>query len=235
MHESFRILFYENGDPVSPRCIKRLIWAFPGSYRKVVESIIKKSGRLDEEAFGQNVARLIPSFGMARRGAFHGVGVNKKGTVIDEKGVIDLCWKQIGNGLLELRNFIDKQICKRGRVLVSLAPHSENYVIEKTSKLFRNLRKVDMKTGQVSPVGASKVLFAALPEIALPVDNAEWKHVFRTTEYRNILSTMVDEIKEWETKTKRRLEKSDPYPKATLPGIYNVMAMSVRDMLRTMQ
>lgn len=240
MQESFRILFHENGDPVDPRCIERFIWAFPKSYRDVVGSIIQKSERLDEEVFGWSVARLMPSFGMARRGAFHGVRLSKNDAVIDKTGVIDLCWKQIGDRLQTLKEFINEESCPRNRVLVSLTPDSEDYVIKKSSKLFEDLRKVVVKTrgsrtSRVGPVGASKVLFAVLPEITLPVNNAEWRYVFKTKEYRNILLTMITEIKEWEKKTGDHLETSDPHPKATLPGIYNIMAMSVRDMLKTIR
>ena len=77
-------------------------------------------------------------------------------------------------------------------------------------------------------VGASKVLFAVLPEVALPVDNAEWKKVFRTIDYRDIITTMTEEIVEWEKNTRTRLNACDPGDCLTLPAIYNVMAMEAR-------
>ena len=239
MHNSFRILFYENGDPVSPRCIERILWTFPKSYREVVEPIIEESESLNKEVFRRNVARLMPSFKMTRAGAFRGVRY-ENGIVMDPNDVISSCWKQIGTELRKLKEYINEEVRDRNRALVTTSLSSEKYVIEEISKLFRKLRKIEVKTSklrtsQVSPVGASKVLFATIPEIALPVDRTEWKYVFKTKEYQEILSTMVNEIKEWERKTNgRRLETLDPsYPKATLPGVYNIMAMSVRDMLRT--
>ena len=77
-------------------------------------------------------------------------------------------------------------------------------------------------------VGASKVLFAVLPEIALPVDNVQWKKVFKTIDYSDIISTMALEIDEWERLVNASLDSCDPLPHTTLPSIYNVMAMKAR-------
>lgn len=211
MSETFRILFYKSGEPISPGCIERLIWAFPESYSVVVQSIIERSERLDEGVFRWNVARLMPSFGMTRAGAFHGVKLDKNGAVIDRTGVIDLCWKRVGDKLLKLKEYINENSRARNRALVTLTPHSQNYAFEKTSELFDELCEVVVKTSefstsQVSPVGASKVLFSTFPEIALPVDNREWEYVFKTKKYGDILSTMANEIKKWERKTGKHLE-----------------------------
>jgi len=188
MPVSFKILFYENGDPIDHRCIRRFTRAFSQSYQKVVETIIRNSATLKEESFRVNVATLLPSFKMTRKGIFHGVRVSSKG-VDDPKG-------------------------------------SKDYVIEKTSGLFVGLRKVKVETWKVGRVGASKILFATFPEIALPVDNREWDHVFKTEEYGKVLSTMVNEIEEWERRSKMSLDNVDS--KQTLPSIYNVMAMAAR-------
>lgn len=77
-------------------------------------------------------------------------------------------------------------------------------------------------------VGASKVLFALLPEAALPIDNTEWKKVFRTIDYTDIITTMADEIKRWEMSNGRELDSCDPNRCLTLPGIYNIMAMKAK-------
>ena len=229
MQESFKILFYGNGDPIDHRCIRRFICAFPKRYREVVETIIEKSEILNEEVFKFNVATLMTSFKMTRRGAFHGVRIDEKGVISDPRDVIDLCWKQVGNELRKLKGYINEKACGvRSRVLANLSSASKDFVIEKSSELFEELRKVTVETSGVSRVGASKVLFAVLPETALPVDNLEWKYVFKTRDYREILSTMVKEISEWEKKSNIRLETLDPHLKATLPAIYNIMAMAIR-------
>lgn len=141
--------------------------------------------------------------------------------------------------ILEMKEDIKNSSAKRSRVLVDLSPVLREDVIQKTCKLFGRLLQVPVETDKehphkVSRVGASKVLFAVLPEIVLPVDNLEWKHVFKTEEYRKILSTMANEINEWEKKfqPKERLEEVDPSPNTTLPAIYNVMAMSTRPLTR---
>lgn len=231
MQKPFKILFYQNGDPIDHRCIRRFINAFPRHYRKVIRTIIEKSERLNEKVFRFNVATLMPSFKMTRRGAFHGVKIDKKGIISDPNDVIDLCWKQVGNELRKLKEYINENTRGlRNRVLGDLPQTSRNYIVEKNSELFEELREVAVKTSKVGRVGASKVLFAILPEIALPVDNLEWKRVFKTKEYREILSTMVNEIIGWEKKTGMRLEMLDP--EATLPAIYNIMAMAARPKAR---
>ena len=103
--------------------------------------------------------------------------------------------------------------------MVSLAPHSEHQVLQVATKLFTDLRGVVVKTGRVGSVGASKVLFAALPKIALPVDNAEWTPTVKTTDYRNVPNTLIHEIKAWEQETKQSLNDCYPHPPITLPVI----------------
>ena len=214
-------------DPIDHRCISRFIRAFSKTYKEVVTIIIKNSAMLDREVFRFNLATLMTSFKMTRRGAFHGVRIDKQGIVSDPKGVIELCWKQVGVELRDLRSYINEKASgSRKRVLADLSPTSLDYVIEKTSDLFEELRKITVETSEVSRVGASKVLFAILPEVALPVDNQEWRCVFKTEDYQEVLSTMVNEIKSWERKSGINLETSDP--EGTLPGIYNVMAMAAR-------
>lgn len=212
---------------MDPRCIRRFIRAFPKRYREVVEIIIEKSEKLDKEVFRFNIATLMTSFKMTRRGAFHGVKIDKKDIVSDPKGVIDSCWKQVGEEILKLKGYINRKTCEaRNRVPVNLSPTSKDYVIEKINELFDELCKVTVKNSRMSRVGASKILFAVLPETTLPVDNLEWKYVFKTNEYGEVLSTMVSEINEWERQTETHLDTLDP--KTTLPSIYNIMAMALR-------
>ena len=47
-------------------------------------------------------------------------------------------------------------------------------------------------------VGASKLLFSALPEVALPVDNIQWRKLFKTVDYSDVICLMGNEIIEWE-------------------------------------
>lgn len=227
MQKPFRILFYENGDPMDPERIRRFVDTFSERYREVVQEIIEKSETLNEEIFKFNIATLMPSFKMTRRGIFHGLRIDKKGITNDPNGVVDLCWQRIGDKLLDLKKYIDEKVRgPRSRVLANLSSTSKDYVIQKTSELFRELLEVTVKRSEMSRVGASKVLFAVIPEIALPVDTSKWKYVFKTKQYGRVLSTMVKEINEWEKKTGTHLDTLDS--PATLPSIYNVMAMAAR-------
>lgn len=229
MKNAFKILFYEDGEPIDPRCIRRFVYAFPKGYQKVVRTIIENSVRIDEETFKYNVATLMKSFKMTRKGAFYGVRVDKRGTAKDPEKVIDTCWTNVGGKLQRLQQYLNENRSgKRGRAVVNIAFNSRIHIIEKTSEIFEELLQITLNHGEISPVAASKILFATMPEVALPVDTAEWKYVFETDSYQNILSRMIDEIEAWEKNRNIELETLDPYPKATLPGIYNVMAMVAR-------
>jgi len=229
-----KVLFYEEGyrEPIDHRSVTRLLRAFPRSYSEVVEIIVENSESLTENAFRFNVASLMPSFGMTRKGAFEGIGVDKEGRVHDRTSVIDLCWKEIGDGLQNIRRYIDENavVHKRSRRLAELSTVQRDYVIRKTCNLFAGLCGIGVRRGQIrsARVGASKILFATLPEVALPVDNMEWDHVFKTDDYGEILTTMTDEIDEWERITNKHLDDLDPHQPTTLPSIYNVLAMSIR-------
>ena len=197
--------------------------------------IVERSEELDPSVFSFLIAKLLPSFGMTRspKFAFYGVKADKEGNVSDPKHAIRSCWRRVGKELVTLKDCINRKTGGlRNRALVDLPEPSKKRAIEKLSLLFGKLRKVRVENSEVGDVGASKVLFATFPEIALPVDNAEWKYVFRNMKYRKILKTMANEINEWERRFKPRehLERVDPNPSTvTLPAIYNVLAMSVRE------
>jgi hypothetical protein len=125
-------------------------------------------------------------------------------------------------------------LLNRSRIVVELAPTMQDYVVKETGRLFVALSEIEVRNSMISRVGASKILFATLPEIALPVDNVEWDYVFETENYEEILSTMINEIKEWERKTGHKLETVEQNGHTTLPSIYNVMAMSARPLDKLM-
>lgn len=225
MQEIFKILFYKDQNPIGHCCIRRFIVAFSENYQEVVQEIVENSKKkLDEHVFGENVAVLMPPFKMTRRGAFHEIKRNKDGSINDPNHVIQRCWEQIGDELRELKGYINENISKsRSRVFADLSQKPRRHVIEKTSYLFEQLLEVDVKPYRMTPVGSSKVLFAVLPEVALPVDNVEWKDVFKTEKYQKVLLRMVNEIQKWEKESENCLDRVDP--SGTLPSIYNVMAM----------
>lgn len=82
--------------------------------------------------------------------------------------------------------------------------------------------------GSYGLVAASKVLFAVLPEIALPIDNTLWKCLFKIVDYGDIIALMADEIMTWERQVGQLLDSCDPSGIFTLPSICNAMAMKAR-------
>lgn len=227
MPAPFKILFDKNGNPIDIPSIQHELSAFSESYERVVKIIINNSVSLDKNAFRFNVATLLPAFGMTRRGVFHGMKIDK-GIPIDPKRVLDKCWAQFGDELEDLKKRISKNTSQRSRAILELSEDSRNYVVAKASDLFDKLEWTAIEGSDIGRVGASKILFAVFPEMALPIDNAEWDHVFRTHNYGKVLSIMIDEINEWEKKSKTHLETLDSHPMITLPSVYNVMAMSAR-------
>jgi hypothetical protein len=234
MQIPFKVLFHDDENPMDYRCVQRFIRAFPKSYRNVVEGIIQKSERIDKDAFGRNLAELMPSFRMTRAGAFHGLRINDEGKLVDPNSVIDMCWNTIGVELRELKNYIKANAsCPRSRVITDLSLKSRGHIVRVTAGLFRRLNDIHVgEKSRVGPVGATKVLFASLPEVALPVDNLEWKQVFQTDKYEVILSTMADEIIEWEKMVHKSLDALSPFKDTTLPAIYNILAMAARDLTK---
>jgi hypothetical protein len=226
---TFKILFYDDGDPMDHRCIKRFVSSFSPVYSKTVQEIIPASQTINEQVFKRNAATLLPSFGMTRTGIFHGIRISGSGQVSDPNNILDKSWKAIGEDLKKLQSFVQQNVsCKRSRVLRGLSGEPKKEVVAKISTLFDRLSEVSFNNSNVGRVGASKILFAIFPEVALPVDNSEWDHVFRTDKYANVITTMINEIEAWENKTGNNLQEADPHTCTTLPSVYNVMAMSVR-------
>lgn len=224
----FKILFDKSQKPLDIPSIKRQLSDFSESYDRVVKTIIANSTSLDKDTFMFNVARLMPSFGMTRRGIFYGVKI-ENGIVRDPNHVLDACWAQAEDELQDLKEHISGNVSNhRSRAILELPTESKSYVVAEASALFDKLEWTTITGSNVGRVAASKILFAVLPEIALPVDNTEWDYVFRTHDYGRVLSTMIDEINEWERKSKTHLETLDSNVPTTLTSIYNVMAMSAR-------
>jgi len=216
--------------PIDSRCIERFVKAFPKGYRTVVEKIIANSETLNPQTFEQNLKILMPSFKMTRAGIFHGSKTEDDKSPTGFAKIAELCWIQVGEDFKSLKNIATNVTIERSRIVADLPPGSIKQVIAMCSDIFEKLLKVHIGDNYIRPVGATKVLFAAFPEIALPVDNLEWKHLFKTSKYRVVLSTMVEEIRKWETlMSPTRLGSLSPTP-TTLSSIYNILAMAARDL-----
>ncbi|MFC1516893.1 hypothetical protein ACFL7E_09095 [Thermodesulfobacteriota bacterium] len=170
----------------------------------------------------------MANFKMTRGGPFKGVKCID-GKLKDPNGIVASCWDITHQDLIQLRSFLDEKCTgKRGRILVELTNSDRDYVVSKLWLVFKKILPLCMGEMTWGLVGASKILFAVLPEIAQPVDNVQWKKVFKTIDYSDVISTMAAEIDEWERKVNVPLDSCDPLLHSTLPSIYNVMAMKAR-------
>ena len=184
VNNAIPILYKSSNEPYTSRYITRKINEFGKGYNKRVRQIIERSeGEQTEDVFRKNIAVLMPNFLMTRAGAFKGVGY-KNGCIHDPNHIIDKCWDAVGEQAVQLRSFIDSRIrSKRERALALLPLVVKKQVANELWIMFKSLLPVIIGKSSMGLVGASKVLFAVLPEVSLPVDNAEWRTVFRTVDY----------------------------------------------------
>jgi hypothetical protein len=224
-----RILFNKIGNPIKSGLITSAIRNFGNSYNETVRGIIINSRNgIDREIFFQNVARLMPNFKMTRQGPFKGIYYSD-GKAIDPNGQIAACWEGIGDNAVKLRGFLDKKRTgSRARVLVEISHSAQEEVATKLWNMFKKLVSLCMGKYTLGLVAASKVLFSVFPEVAQPIDNAEWRNVFKTVDYGDIILLMASEISEWEKRSETNLEHCDPHKISTLPSVYNVMAMKAK-------
>jgi len=223
-----KILFDSKNKPFGPRVIRKSIEDFGNGYNRVVQQVVENSDRrLDKRVFCENVAALMPNFKMTRNGPFKGVRIVGE-AVQDPKGIITRCWKEVGKSAMDLRAFLDSQNKRRVRVIVEVPQSVKEEIAEKLWGMFKRIVPLCMGEYTYGLVGASKVLFAVLPEVAHPIDTSQWLNVFKTIDYGDIIRAMAEEIGRWEKRTGGLLDDCRPYQGFTLPAIYNVMAMKAR-------
>ena len=230
MTTPIKILFDKTSKPLGIVTIKEKLSNFSKSYNKVIKIVIEKSENLSRDTFNFNIATLMPSFKMTRtpHSVFYGMKI-EKGILRDSiYNVLDSCWKKFGTEFKEVKKHISKNVSHRNRALLELPEDKKNIAVEKVSQLFDELEWTTINDHNIGRVGASKILFSVFPEFTLPVDNAQWDYLFRTHDYGKLLSTMINEIKEWEKKLGVNLETLNTSYKTTLPSVYNVMAMDAR-------
>jgi hypothetical protein len=186
---------------------------------------------LDKTLFFENSAILLANFKMTRVGPFWGIRFDRStGEAVDKKGKLQVAWNRVGEDLVSLKKHLSTAVLKpRSRTLLLLDPATRGDLIEELWIIFKKLLPVTMSSNSHGLVGASKILFAVLPEIALPIDNAMWRFLFKTVDYGDVIRLMTDEIQEWEIITGRELQERDKKNLTTLPAVYNVMTMKARN------
>lgn len=225
---SSNILFNDANNAITPNEIRKKIVRF--SYNDVVHKIIQDSNDLDKngEVFIKCTARILSNFGMTRSGRFKGIEIAENGNV-NYKEILLNCWNEVGDRLLEIHNSVLESGYSRGRYLLELSKPKREELIAEIWLITKKLLPFTMGKTSYGLVGASKLLFAVLPEIVLPVDNIQWLNVFKTVDLGDVINRMVFDIQHWEKITGQKLNEMDYSKKlTTLPSVYNVMAMAAR-------
>ncbi len=227
---SKNLLFNHEGRAITSDEIREKIAEFGFGYKKATQEIIQNSMVLDKdgEVFVRCTARILSSFGMTRSGPFKGVKMAENGNV-NGKQILLECWNQIGDGLIEIRKSVSNSGYSRDRYLLELSKPERERLLAEIWLITKRLLPFTMGETTYGLVGASKMLFAVLPEIVLPVDNIQWLKVFKTVDIGDVIHRMTIDIQEWENTTQHRLNEMDHSRMlTTLPSVYNVMAMDAR-------
>ena len=224
-------ILFDEQVAVKPETITERIAAFGDKYNEATKDIIRDSRELDKDgkAFIKCASRILSSFGMTRSGPFKGAGIAGK---TNKKKILSECWDAIGDRLLEVNKSVLESGLSRDRYLLELSEPERAQLIAEVWLMTKQLLQFTMGKTSHGLVGASKILFSVLPEIALPIDNAQWTYVFQTVDLGDIISLMVSDIQRWERITDRQLNELDHSKRlTTLPSVYNVMAMDARPRL----
>ena len=218
---SCRVLFDEKNDPLSPKEISRAITKFGESYLDTISEIIQHSRVLDKDGkvFIKCASRILRGFQMTRSGVFH--------KNLDE--TLSECWHTIGKTLIEINNSILISGISRDRYLLEVSEAERKRLISEIWQMTKALLPLTMSDYSSGLVGASKILFSVLPEIVLPVDNVQWKKLFKTVDLGDVIRFMVEDIRKWEQVSGQQFNLLDHSNRlTTLPSVYNVVAMKAR-------
>jgi hypothetical protein len=214
------ILFESDGKAKTPSEVRKRIVAF--SYADASYQTICDSTELDKngEVFIKCAARILSNFGMTRRGPFK--DINQTNILLD-------CWEVVGDQVFEIHNLVLGSGYSRDRYLLEISNIEREELLANVWSVTKQLLPFTMGKTSFGLVGASKILFAVLPEIVLPVDNSQWLKVFKTVDLGDVIKGMVSDIQHWEKVIGEKLNEMDPQKKlTTLPSAYNVMAMAAR-------
>lgn len=223
-------LLFQDGRPIAPDHIRKRVDTFP--YRQATQQTIRDSSALDKDLFVRCTARILSNFGMTRAGPFKGVRITKGGNVSHKRMLLE-CWDEIGDDLLAIRESVSNSGHSRDRYLLTIGDSERESLIREIWRIAKRVLPLTMGETSYGLVGASKILFAILPEIVLPIDNRQWLKVFRTVDLGDVISRMVSDIQEWEDTTHLKLNRMHRSKMlTTLPSVYNVVAMDARSKWR---
>jgi len=225
---SKNFLFNIQGSALTPDEIRGKIAVF--AYKEATQEITERSKLLDVdgEVFVRCTARILSNFGMTRSGPFKGVGIASDGKVSGREILLER-WNEIGDDLITIRNSVRQSGHSRDRYLLELSNVDRERLTAQIWAMTKRLLPVTMGKTSYGLVGASKILFAVLPEIVLPVDNQQWLELFKTVDLGDVINWMIGDIQQWEDSTQNKLNEVD-YSRelTTLPSVYNVMTMDAK-------
>jgi len=139
------------------------------------------------------------------------------------------CWHQNGPDLLKINQTVLNSGLSRDRILLEIDYVKREKLISSIWRMTKNLLPISWTDLSFGLVGSSKILFSVLPELVLPVDNVQWKKMFKTFDLGDVIRFMAQDIHRWEANTNLHLNSLDPTGRlSTLPAVYNVVAMAAR-------
>ena len=215
------ILFDENDKEISPSKIYQLINNFGESYKDSTNKIITKSESLDKngKTFIECGSLILSNFGMTRRGVFS--------ESLQER--LQACWDKIGEDILLIKDEINNSGKSRDRFLLEISNDELKNFASQVWFMTKEILPITMSKSSYGLVGASKILFSILPEIVLPIDNQQWKELFKTVDLGDVIEFMTEDVHNWENMTGEQLNTLDKKNRlTTLPSVYNVIAMAAR-------
>jgi hypothetical protein len=160
-----------------------------------------------------------------QRGPFQGIMIIR-GKIHDPAGMLCAIWDSICRPTCELKSIlVNSRKRNRQRLLVDMTEHKFESVADDLWKIFNRLIPFCMGVNTLGLTAASKLLFSIFPEIALPAEKVQWKELFQTIDFTEVVRLMRKEISEWEKERRHVLNECDPSNSATLPEIFNAVAL----------
>lgn len=220
-----RVLFRKDGKPYSHKFIHKCIQGLGRGCRPTMEKVISNSRHgINGKIFAENAGRFLPVFNATQRGPFRGVKFDK-GLVIDPEDRVARCWEMVGEDICRIRRLLDHATNDRNRAMGTVEEALRNDIASFMWVLFKRILPVCMTRNSLGLSVASKLLFCGLPEAAVPIEKSQWRELYKTVDYQDVILSVVSEIADWEVGTGLPLNRCGNSGHATLTSVYGIMAM----------
>ena len=221
-----KVLFESSSRPHSLIYISYCMAMRRRPYSQAIQEIIESTDKLiDYNILSMNAAKIMTASKMNQRGPFQGISIIRD-KIYDPERMLCEIWDSISKPACELKSIlINSPKQNRQRLLVDMSEHKFQNVADSLWKIFKQLIPFCMGVDTLGLTAASKLLFSVFPEIALPVEKVHWKKLFQTIDFSDVIRLVRNEISEWEMSNRHALTECDPSNSATLPEIYNAVAL----------